>query len=462
MPLAALLWFRRDLRLGDHPALLAAAERASRVLALFVLDPALLRPAGAPRIAFLFRCLRALREQLGGRLLVVRGNPERVVPAVAAELGAASVHVTADHGPYGRARDDRVARELDRRGVALVRSGSPYAVPPGSVVAQDGRPHRLFTPFYRSWLRHGWPEPYESGPSTVDWLDHGDARDWPGGTRLPDDPDLAGVELPEAGETAALAAWAAFRDHRLAQYHDRRERPDLPGTSRLSAYLRFGCLHPRTVLADLGGWWERSPSARAFRAELAWREFYADVLWHRPDTARHNADARFDRMTYASGDEATERFAAWCDGRTGYPFVDAGMRQLLAEGWMHNRARMVVASFLTKDLHLPWWWGARHFMRHLVDADLAANQHAWQWVAGSGVDAAPYFRVFNPIRQGERFDPNGDYVRRYVPELRAIPGARVHRPWLFPGGPPGGYPMPIVDHPHERREALRRYSAVKR
>jgi deoxyribodipyrimidine photo-lyase len=462
VPLAALLWFRRDLRLGDHPALLAAAERASRVLALFVLDPALLRPAGAPRIAFLFRCLRALREQLGGRLLVVRGNPERVVPAVAFELGAGSVHVSGDHGPYGRARDERVARELARRDVALVRTGSGYAVPPGDVVTEAGQPHRLFTPFYRAWLRHGWPDPYASEPSIVDWVDPGGAQGWPGGTRLPAEPDLGGIELPEAGERAGLAAWARFRDRGLADYDERRERPDLPGTSRLSAYLRFGCVHPRTVLYDLEEWGEASHSARAFRAELAWREFYADVLWHRPDTARYNADPRFDRLNYTSGGEAAQRFDAWCEGRTGYPFVDAGMRQLAAEGWLHNRSRMVVASFLTKDLHLPWWWGARYFMRHLADADLASNQHAWQWVAGSGVDAAPYFRVFNPIRQGERFDPNGDYVRRYVPELRGIPGARVHRPWLFPGGPPGGYPMPIVDHPHERREALRRYSEVKR
>jgi deoxyribodipyrimidine photo-lyase len=462
VPLAALLWFRRDLRLGDHPALLAAAERASRVLALFVLDPALLRPASAPRIAFLLRCLRALREQLGGRLLVVRGNPVRVVPAVAAALGAGSVHVSSDHGPYGRERDALVARELARRDVELVPTGSPYAVTPGSVVTGEGGPHRLFTPFYRAWVRHGWPDPYVSGRSTVDWVDPGDARDWPHATPVPADPELPGVLLPEAGEQAALRTWAEFRDRRLLHYRDRRERPDLPGTSRLSPYLRFGCVHPRTVLADLEESVADGHSARAFRAEVAWREFYADVLWHRPDTARHNADRRFDRLAYESGGHAEEWFAAWRDGRTGYPFVDAGMRQLLAEGWMHNRARMVVASFLTKDLHLPWWWGARHFMRHLVDADLASNQHAWQWVSGSGVDAAPYFRVFNPIRQGERFDPNGDYVRRYVPELRGIAGGRVHRPWLFPDGPPGGYPMPIVDHPHERREALRRYSAVKR
>lgn len=462
MPLAALLWFRRDLRLGDHPALLAAAERASRVLALFVLDPVLLRPAGAPRRAFLFRCLRALREQVGGRLLVVRGNPERVVPAVAAELGAGSVHVTADYGPYGRERDDRVATALARRQIELARTGSPYAVTPGSLVDENGRPHQLFTPFYRAWVRHAPPEPYVSGASTVDWVDPGGRRDWPGASPVPDDPDLSGIALPEAGEPAALHTWAEFRDRRLVHYRDRRERPDLRGTSRLSAYLKLGCVHPRTLLADLDGWMEPSPSARAFRAELAWREFYADVLWHRPDTARQNADRRFDRMAYDSGGLAAEEFAAWREGRTGYPFVDAGMRQLRAEGWMHNRARMVTASFLTKDLHLPWWWGARYFMRQLVDADLAANQHAWQWVAGSGVDAVPFFRIFNPIRQGERFDPNGDYVRRYVPELRGIPGARVHRPWLLPGGPPAGYPMPIVDHPHERREALRRYSAVKR
>jgi deoxyribodipyrimidine photo-lyase len=202
-------------------------------------------------------------------------------------------------------------------------------------------------------------------------------------------------------------------------------------------------------------------AAERYRTELAWREFYADVLYHAPDSARKNHDRRFDALTVDEGVEAQRLFAAWCDGRTGYPIVDAGMRQLRAEAWMHNRVRMIVASFLVKDLHLPWWWGARHFMRHLVDGDLASNQHGWQWVAGSGTDAAPYFRIFNPTTQGERFDPDGDYVRRYVPELRGITGKRVHRPWTLSDAPPGGYPGPVVDHAAERADALARYDRIK-
>jgi deoxyribodipyrimidine photo-lyase len=255
---------------------------------------------------------------------------------------------------------------------------------------------------------------------------------------------LSGGESVEAEPIPdPIPLWERFRDERLPDYKTARDRPDLDATSRLSPYLRWGLLHPRTLLAEL----DDSEGAATFRSELAWREFYADVLWHKPDTARQNYDRKFDRMEHDTDDG---RFRAWCEGRTGYPIVDAGMRQLLVEGWMHNRVRMIVASFLVKDLHLPWWWGARHFMRHLVDGDLASNQHGWQWVAGSGTDAAPYFRVFNPTTQGERFDPSGDYVRRYVPELRDVPGKQVHQPH-----------DPIVDHAHERQVALARYGAVK-
>jgi deoxyribodipyrimidine photo-lyase len=444
---SAVLWFRRDLRTGDHAALLAAAERSDSALGVFVLDERLLGPAGASRRNFLFDCLRSLDEQLSGRLLVARGRPVDVLPAVTRAVGASAVYVSEDCAPYGRARDDEVAAALD---VDLVRAGSPYAVTPGRVSKQDGTPYRVFTPFYRAWLAHGWRRPADTGPSTVRWLEP------PERFRVPI-PDSVphGVDLPAAGERAASLRWAAFRAGTLDGYDTQRDRPDQPGTSRMSVYLKWGCVHPRTLLADLAG-----AGAERYRAELAWREFHADVLWHRPETARGNYDQRFDGVRYDSGVDADEGYAAWCAGRTGYPLVDAGMRQLLAEGWMHNRVRMVVASFLVKDLHLPWWLGARHFMRHLVDGDLASNQLNWQWVAGSGTDAAPYFRVFNPVAQGTRFDPDGDYVRRYVPELRTVAGKRVHEPWLLPGGPPDGYPTPIVEHAHERQVALSRYAEI--
>jgi deoxyribodipyrimidine photo-lyase len=228
----------------------------------------------------------------------------------------------------------------------------------------------------------------------------------------------------------------------------------------MSPYLKYGLIHPRTMLADLVA--RRSPAAQTYTTEIAWREFYADVLHRRPDSARKNYDRAFDALPVEHGAAADEAFRRWQEGMTGFPIVDAGMRQLRAEAWMHNRVRMIVASFLVKDLHLPWWWGARHFMQLLVDGDLASNQHGWQWTAGSGTDAAPYFRVFNPITQGEKFDPDGEYVRRYVPELRGVPGRQVHQPWTLDSGlVPDGYPEPMVDHRAERLAALARYDHVK-
>lgn len=419
--MASVVWFRRDLRTTDHPALLSAGSRA---LGLFVLDDVLLRAAGPARTEYLHRCLRSLDDQLGGRLHVVRGDPVEVVPRIASSIDADAVHISADYGPYGRSRDAAVRKALGD--TELTASGSPYAVAPGRVRKKDGEPFRVFTPFRRAWEEHGWRKPADTDASVVDWISV------PGGVPRSAEP------LPDP-----MPLWERFRDERLADYKTARDRPDLDATSRLSPYLRWGCVHPRTLLADL----DDSEGAATFRSELAWREFYADVLWHRPETARENYDHKFDRMAHDADDG---RFEAWRQGRTGYPIVDAGMRQLLAEGWMHNRVRMIVASFLVKDLHLPWWWGARHFMRHLVDGDLASNQHGWQWVAGSGTDAAPYFRVFNPTTQGEKFDPSGDYVRRYVPELRDVPGKQVHQP-----------ANPIVDHAHERQVSLARYGALK-
>jgi deoxyribodipyrimidine photo-lyase len=441
----SVLWFRRDLRLHDHPAL-AAAGAEGRVLALFVLDDALRRPSGGPRLAFLYRTLRALDADLrehGGRLVVRRGRPERVVPAVAGEVDAASVHVSADFAPYGIARDKRVEQALGD--VPLVRTGSPYAVAPGRVRNGNGDPYKVFTAFYRAWRAHGWPAPVRSSAAGAEWLTADSAG-------IPNDPSE--VTLPDAGEAAAQAAWRRFR-RRLGRYADERDRPDLDSTSRLSPYLKFGSIHPRTMLAKLG------PSDETFRRELAWREFYAAVLYFWPDSAREYFDPKLADMPYVTGRTGDARLNAWKDGRTGYPIVDAGMRQLLAEGWMHNRVRMIVASFLVKDLHVEWTHGARHFMRHLIDGDLASNQNNWQWVAGSGTDAAPYFRIFNPVTQGRKFDPDGTYIKRWVPELADVDGADVHEPWRARSGRPDGYPEPIVDHARERRESLAAYHAVR-
>jgi deoxyribodipyrimidine photo-lyase len=452
----SVLWFRRDLRRHDNPALLGALDAAradgdDTVVPLFVLDPRLWGPAGDARRAWLSRSLRALDASLDGALVVRHGDPARVVPEVAAATGATTVHVAADFGPYGAARDLAVAESLAAAGRRLVRTGSPYAVAPGRVVKADGTAYRVYTPFYRAWLAHGWRAPAEDPDRWPAWRREGSGPLASEG--VPAAP--AHVDLPPVGEAAALERWDAFRRDGLASYGELRDRPDLAGTSSLSAHLRWGEIHPRTLLADL----DDSPSHTVFRKELAWREFYADVLHHEPASARTWLDPRFAAMEHDDGPDADERFDAWCRGRTGYPFVDAGMRQLLAEGWMHNRVRMVTASFLVKDLHLPWQRGARWFLTHLRDGDLASNQQGWQWVAGSGTDAAPYFRVFNPVTQGLRFDPDGDYVRRYVPELRDLPGAAAHEPWAHPLLA-AGYPAPVVDHAAERAESLRRYAAL--
>ncbi|MCU1693543.1 MAG: phr [Frankiales bacterium] len=443
----SVLWLRRDLRLADLPALHAALDASDEVLPLFVLDDALRGPSGAPRLAFLYGCLREVEERTGGRLRVLTGRPEEVVPGVVRQVGATGVHISSDHAPYGRARDERVRAALGE--VPLTATGSPYAVTPGTLLKDDGTPFKVYSPFARAHRARGVHAP--APEVEVRWTDGGLPTDG-----VPADPDLGDVVLPPAGERAALERWSRFVGTGAPGYGETRDRPGVPdGTSGMSVYLKYGCLHPRTMLADLGD------SDGKLAGEVLWRDFYADVLWHRPDSARHDLTPALQHLEYDEGPEADARFEAWAAGRTGYPIVDAGMRQLLSEAWVHNRVRMVVASFLVKDLHLHWSRGARHFMRHLRDGDLASNQHGWQWVAGTGTDPAPYFRVFNPTTQGLTHDPDGDYVRHHVPELRGVAGKAVHEPWKLPGGPPEGYPLPVVDHKAERVEALRRYSAAR-
>ena len=432
------MWFRRDLRLSDHPALCHAAREGREVLPLFILDPALIGPSGAARLAFMYRSLRALSDAMGGGLVIRTGDPAQVLAEVTAETGADEVVVTRDAAPYGRRRDAAVRERLASIGVDFVGTSTPYAVPPGKVLKDDGTPYAVFTPFFKAWFRLGHSMPVDA--PHVAWFRPGRIDS----DAIPDDPPLE-CELPPAGEHAAHDTWARFREHAIDAYDDTRNLPGVEGTSRLSPYLRWGCIHPRQILADLGD----TPGQATFRKEIAWREFYADVLFHQPRTARENLHPKMDRLTVDTDAAATARFEQWAAGRTGFPIVDAGMRQLLATGWMHNRVRMIVASFLVKDLHLPWQWGARHFMQHLVDGDLASNQHGWQWTAGTGTDASPYYRVFNPIGQAERFDPDGDYVRRWLPELADAPAATIHQPTA-----------PMLDHAAERAEALRRYQAV--
>ncbi|MGA1052128.1 MAG: cryptochrome/photolyase family protein [Ilumatobacteraceae bacterium] len=430
MSARSIVWFRRDLRLADNPAL-AEACAAGEVLPLFVVDP-VFAAAGDARRALLHDCLRALHAASGGALVVRHGDPVDEIPALADAIDASTVYVSRDYTPYGRRRDAAVADALRGAGRRLRGVGSPYAVDPGSVVKADGTPYAVFTPFSRRWREHGWslPTPAPVDPNWVAAPSDG----------LFDRPDLP-FELPDPSESAVLDRWRSFRDDGLDRYDTRRDLPAVAGTSGLSPQLKYGVVHPRQLLAELD---DRLDGHRVFASELAWRDFYADVLFQRPDSAWGHWNPKYDAIRYDTGPDAQEKFRRWCEGRTGFPIVDAGMRQLSATGWMHNRVRMITASFLVKDLHLPWTWGARHFLQHLLDGDLASNNHGWQWAAGSGTDAAPYFRVFNPTSQQAKFDPTGEYVHRWIPELDTA-----------------SYPPPMVDHSAERLEALARYEAVK-
>lgn len=450
--MSTIHWFRRDLRLSDNPALLAAiAEAASsndpRVVPLFILEPAQFEQLGAVRGAYLIRSLNELGKSLDRNLLIRHGHPSQVLPEVIAAAKASSVHIAAAFEPELAKLDQEIEKLIS---VPLVRTGSPYAIAPERVNKDDGTPYRVFTPFYRSWATHGWRLPAAKPEFANWWMPlqcHG----------RPAEPELGDLVLPAAGEQAALARWETFQTTALKNYAEDRNRSDLmSGTSKMSIALRFGEIHPRTILKDL------TETDEVYKKEICWREFYADVLHHNPHTSTENLNKQYDQMPWDSGPNADENFAAWCQGKTGFPFVDAGMRQLLAEGWMHNRVRMVVASFLIKDLHIDWRRGADWFMQCLADGDIASNQHGWQWTAGSGTDASPFYRVFNPITQGLKFDPNGDYVRKYIAELAHLPANTAHEPWKAPAGYQHGYPQPIVDHAVERIRALADYEKIKK
>lgn len=437
-------WIRRDMRLSDNKALQAAAAEGD-VVALFVHDP-VFDTAGAARREFMMANLRALDAATGGALVLRRGRPEDVVADVARATGATSVHIASDFAPYGARRDARVRAALAAGGVRLVASDSNYVVDPGVVLKDDGTPLKVFTPFFKRWLT----QPFDHAPDgPVTFADASRLSEGvPAATGAPGAFD--------AGEEAAWARWHEWSVRGLEGYKEQRNNPALDATSKLSPYLRFGVVHPRQLLAVL----PQAAGSDHFRSEIAWREFYADVLHHQPRTTWENLQPKMDALPVDTGAAAEEKFARFCGARTGYPIVDAGIRQMLATGWMHNRVRMIVASFLVKDLHLPWQWGARFFMDHLVDGDIASNNHGWQWTAGTGTDAAPYFRVFNPSGQSEKFDPDGAYLRTWIPEIADLDDGTIHDPMAWGLLAPTGYPSPMVDHAVERNEALARYKFV--
>ena len=472
---ATIWWIRRDLRLADNEALAAALARAGQVIPAFVLDPALLDSpyVGDKRVAFLFGGLRQLDADLrarGSRLIVRGGEPLAELSRLREETGATRILAEADFSPYARRRDSRVAAALP-----LDLAGGVVVHPPGTVLKADGDPYSVFTPFSRAWK--ALPPPvgrHVLGAPTT----------------LPSVPDLPSLALPDApalpatvpfgpSEAEAQRRLAAFAtgDHApIGRYAQARDRLDLRGTSELSPYLRFGMISARQAVVSAraavaaaagadGGAQERK-GAETWLNELIWREFYVHILYHFPQVRGSSFRSEYDQIAWEND---TGAFAAWCEGRTGYPVVDAAMRQLVETGWMHNRARMIVASFLVKDLLIDWRWGERFFMQHLVDGDPAANNGGWQWTAGTGTDAAPYFRIFNPILQGKKHDPDGSFVRRWLPGLARVPNRTLHAPWEMPeeGQREAGciigddYPAPVVDHAWARERTLAAYARAR-
>lgn len=446
----ALAWFRRDLRLCDNPAW-AAATSHEEVVALVVLEPALLAAAGPWRRRAYLSAVSGLDQTLrsrGGALRVETGDPAEVVARVAAEVGAEVVVFNADVTRWSVERDLRVAQ---RSGTAVERHWGTLVHPPGAVLTRAGGLSKVFTAFYRRWSETPLPPEARAGPAAV-------ASTATGSTlteALGDDPPALWTEHD------ALSRLKEWLD-RVERYGDDRDRPAVDGTSGLSAALRFGLLSPRHVVASVG---THTPGRSAFVRQLAWRDWYAHLTAENPDIDRVPLRPAYDRVAWHQGPESDVAYEAWRRGRTGYPVVDAAMRELAATGTMHNRLRMVAASFLVKDLLIDWRRGERWFRRMLIDGDIAQNAGNWQWVAGTGPDAAPYFRVFNPVAQSRRHDPEGRYLRRWLPELAELDNEAIHAPWQAPplqlaaAGVVLGttYPKPIVDHDEARARTLTAY-----
>ena len=470
----AIWWIRRDLRLTDNQALHAALDQADEVLPVFVLDETLLASpyVGEKRTAFLWDGLRALDAALrerGSSLIVRQGDPVAELARLIHAHDVTAVCAERDITPYARRRDARAARELGQ--VRLEFTAGLTIRPLDAVRKDDGDPYTVYTPYSKRWKSH----PPLSRAQILPAPKHINTPADVTGVAIPDAPALpASVPFP-AGEDEAKARLRHFVDGDDAPifgYANGRDRPDVDATARLSPYLRFGMISPR--LAALGAYTarDRAPSkdaakgAQTWLDELIWREFYQVILAEFPHVRGGAFRPEYDAIAWHND---PDDFAAWCEGRTGYPFVDAAMRQLNATGWMHNRARMVVASFLVKDLLIDWRWGERYFMQQLVDGDPAANNGGWQWTAGTGTDAAPYFRIFNPVTQGEKFDPEGAFVRRWVPELAHVPTKAIHTPWTLARSDQiragcrigEDYPAPVVDHKWARERTLDAYKAVK-
>jgi deoxyribodipyrimidine photo-lyase len=467
----AIWWIRRDLRLTDNHALTMALKSADEVIPAFVLDPTLLASTyvGSRRLAFLWEGLRCLEADLrgrGSRLILRQGDPAEELGALRVESNADVIFAEEDISPYARRRDARVAGDMP---LQLVNGLTVH--PAGAILKRDGTPYTVFTPFSRAWKALPFPGVDDILPAPHRILTPPGLASRP----IPDQPGIA-PEVPFLpGEAEALQRLSAFVDGEAApvfDYAEGRNRLDRAATSGLSPYLRFGMISARQAVVAALTAVEAASHAQARKGaetwlnELIWREFYVNILHHFPHVRSGSFRAEYDNIRWNNNEDA---FNAWCTGRTGYPVIDAAIRQLAETGWMHNRARMIMASFLVKDLLIDWRWGERWFMQHLVDGDPAANNGGWQWTAGTGTDAAPYFRIFNPVTQAQKFDPGGTFVRRWLPELERVPTRYIHEPWKMSPEEQRqasctigeDYPEPVINHAWARQRALSVYVQAK-
>jgi deoxyribodipyrimidine photo-lyase len=477
----SIVWFRRDLRAFDHAALhhalRDAAHTGASVVCVFVFDTDIL--AGLPRderrVRFIHASLRELDAELrklGGGLLVRHGAARDLIPRLAAELEAGSVYVNDDYEPDAIARDAAVAEALARAGRVLLSFKDQVIFEKNEVLTLAGGIYGVFTPYKNAWLKRLAAQPESAAPWMIE--PYAAAFAPVPALVLPSLAELGFDEGPLPAPPGMAGASELFEDFlpRLAEYGTARDFPQLDATSRLSIHLRFGTTSVRHLVRTLRQMMANGAGgagAPVWLSELIWREFYAMILFHHPHIGRQSFKPAFDAVAWEAGDAAQALFAAWCEGRTGYPLVDAAMAQLNTTGFMHNRLRMVTASFLVKDLGIDWRWGERYFARRLNDYDLASNVGGWQWAASTGCDAQPWFRIFNPVTQSQKFDRQGEFIRRYLPQLAALDARDIHAPWLLPAAQlercgivlGRDYPEPVVDHAQARQRTLERFAAVK-
>ena len=465
---SALVWFRRDLRDFDHAALHAALSAHGVVHCAFVFDTEILDALGSKadrRLTFIWESVRELKgalERRGGGLHVLHGRARDEVPRLARSLGVAAVYANRDYEPQAIARDDEVAERLHTAGIDFRTRKDQVIFESGEVLTRAGGAFSVFTPYKKAWLARLEPRhlaPWETG-RMASRLAPAASGPMPGLNALGF--ERGDLPLPP-GMSGGARLWKAFR-RRLAEYAARRDFPALEGTSRLSVHLRFGTVSIREFVRHTRA--QQGRGAQTWLSELVWREFFCAILAVRPDVVGRSYRREYDALRWANDEKG---FRAWCEGRTGYPLVDAAMRELNARGTLHNRLRMVTASFLVKDLGIDWRLGERYFAEKLLDYDLAANNGGWQWCASTGCDAQPWFRIFNPVTQSRRFDPDGVYIRRWVRELAHVPDAWVHAPWEMVTATQQAarciigkdYPAPVVGHEEARQRTLARYEAIR-